>query len=48
MPVLVLLNDRDVVKNHSFSMYTQFPEKKLYFLLPDTHTYVCVLGGKKC
>ena len=24
-----------------------FP-KNQHFLLPDTHTYVCVSGGKKC
>ena len=26
---------------------TQNIPKKQYFLPPDTHTYVCVLGGKK-
>ena len=25
----------------------KFPENK-HFLPPDTHTYVCVSGGKKC
>ena len=25
----------------------KFPKNK-HFLPPDTHTYVCVLGGKKC
>ena len=26
---------------------TQNVSKNWYFLPPDTHTYVCVLGGKK-
>ena len=32
---------------HSFSMHAKF-SKKLTFLTPDTHTYVCIPGGKKC
>ena len=27
--------------------HAKFPEKE-NFLLPDTHKYLCVLGGKKC
>ena len=30
-----------------FSAFTKF-YKKLTFLTPDTQTYVCVSGGKKC
>ena len=26
---------------------SNFPKNE-HFLLPDTHTYVCVSGGKKC
>ena len=33
--------------DHSFSTYENFPKNEL-FLLPDTHTHVCVWGGKKC
>ena len=33
--------------DHSFSTYAKFSEK-LHFLPPDTHTCVCVSGGKKC
>ena len=31
---------------HTFSTYAKF-SKKLTFLPPDTHTYVCVSGGKE-
>ena len=34
-------------RDHSFSTYAEF-SKKLTFLTPDTHTYVCVSEGKKC
>ena len=32
---------------HPFSMYAKFSEK-ITFLPPNTHTYVCVSGSKKC
>ena len=32
---------------NSFSAYAKCPGK-LTLLTPDTHTYVCVSGGKKC
>ena len=35
------------VRDHPLSTYTKFSEK-LIFLIPDTHTYLCVSGGKKC
>ena len=34
-------------KGHLFSRYAKFP-KNWHFLSPDTHTYECVSGGKKC
>ena len=34
-------------RGHPLSTYAKFSEK-LTFLTPDTHTYVCVSGGKKC
>ena len=37
----------NTVRDDLFSTYAKF-SKKLTFLTPDTHTYVCVLGGKKC
>ena len=33
--------------DHSFSTYAKF-FKKLTFLSPDKHTYLCPSGGKKC
>ena len=34
-------------RDHSFRTYAKVSEKST-FLAPDTHTYVCVSGGKKC
>ena len=34
-------------EHHSFRTYAKF-SKKLIFLTPDTRTYVCVSGVKKC
>ena len=36
-----------VIRNHPSSTYAKFSEK-LKFLPPDTHTFVCGSGGKKC
>ena len=36
-----------VARGHPFSTYVRV-SIKLTFLPPDTHTYVCVSGGKKC
>ena len=36
-----------LVRDHPFSVCAKFSEK-LTGLTPDTHTYVCVSGGKKC
>ena len=34
-------------RSHPFSTYAKISEK-LTFVTPDTHTYVCISGGKKC
>ena len=43
---LTLLLSRQYWRHHSFSTYATFSEK--LFLPPDTNTYKCVSGGKKC
>ena len=35
-----------IATDHSFSTYAKSSEN-LNFLPPDTHTYVCMSGGKK-
>ena len=39
-----------LARDHLFSTFAKFPEKLMPLSLPspDTHTYVCVSGGKKC
>ena len=45
--VIMNYNPRFPSRNHSFSMYAKFSEG-ITFLPPDTHTYRCVSGDKKC
>ena len=37
-----------ISKDYSFSTYENVSEKLTFLTPPDTHTYVCVSGGKKC
>ena len=43
MKCIVPMQLNITLRDHSFSTFTKFSEK----LYPETHTYVCVSGGKK-
>ena len=41
------MKDMRYIRNHLFNIWAKI-SKKLTFLPPDTHIYVCISGGKKC